>query len=128
MLDVVVSIEGGEPHDAAEAALHAPHPVNCIWIYSANRRIKDDSAEHLESGNVLSRKPSPVRSRHDVIFENERLKPAIFIERRDFLIVQRPPKDVGSCVNMRIHQTGNRAHRRWWGREDSNLRKCLSGA
>jgi hypothetical protein len=33
MLDVIVGIEGGEPYDAAVAALHAPHPV-CTenWI------------------------------------------------------------------------------------------------
>jgi hypothetical protein len=37
MLDMVVGIEGGEPHDAAEATLHAPHPVNRIRIYSADR-------------------------------------------------------------------------------------------
>ena len=37
MLDMVVGIEGGEPHDAAEATLHAPHPVNGVRIYSADR-------------------------------------------------------------------------------------------
>ena len=37
MFDMVVGIEGGEPHDPAEATLHAPHPVNGIRIYSADR-------------------------------------------------------------------------------------------
>ena len=54
--------------------------------------------------------------------------PAILIEGRDLLIVQRPPEDVGRRVNMRIHETGDRAYRRWWGWEDSNLREYLAGA
>jgi hypothetical protein len=61
-----------------------------------------------------------------MILENERIQPAFFIQNRDLLIVQRPPEGVGRRVNMRIHETGNRAHRRWW--EDSNLRECLAGA
>src|ERR1700739_542627 len=93
MLDVVVGIEGGEPHHAAEPTLHTPHPVNRIRIYSACRRIKDDSAEYFEASNVLAREPSPVSGWQDVIFENERLQPAILIERRDLLIVRRPPEN-----------------------------------
>src|SRR6266849_3124249 len=29
---------------------------------------------------------------------------------------------------MRIHETGDRAHRPWWGWEDPNLREYLAGA
>ena len=45
----------------------------------------------------------------------------------DLLIVQRPPEDVGRRVNMRIHETGDRAHRRrrWW--KDADLREYLAG-
>src|SRR6516164_5992309 len=77
---------------------------------------------------MLAREPSPVGSRHDVIFENKRLEPAIFIEGRDLLIVQRPAEDVGRRVNMRIHETRDRADRRRWRWEDSNLREYLAGA
>ena len=52
--------------------------------------------------------------------------PAILIEGRDLLIVQRPPEDVGRRVNMRIHETGDRANRRRWWWEDSNLREYLA--
>ena len=54
--------------------------------------------------------------------------PAILIEGRDLLIVQRPPEDVGRRVNMRIHETGDRAHRRRRGWKDANLREYLAGA
>src|SRR6516225_2141028 len=126
MLDMIVCIEGWEPHDAAVAALHAPHPVDGIGIDSAGRRIEDDSAEDLQAGDVLAREPGPVRRRQDVILENERLKPAILIEDRNLLIVQRPPENVGRCVDMRIHEAGDRAHRRWRRRKDSNLRKYFA--
>src|SRR5215475_9147391 len=126
MLDVIVGIEGGEPHDAAVAALHAPHPVDGIGIDSAGWRIEDDPAEHLQASDVLAREPGAVGCGQDVILEDEGLEPAIFIEDRDLLIVERPPENVGRGVDMGIHEAGNRAHR--WGRrrKDANLRKYLA--
>src|SRR5262249_11243820 len=63
MLDVIVGIEGGEPHDAAVAALHTPHPVDGIGIDSAGRRINNDPAEHLQASDVLAREPGAVGRR-----------------------------------------------------------------
>src|SRR5262249_42895947 len=53
-------------------------------------------------------------------------EPAIFIEDRDLLIVERSPENVGRGVDMGIHEARNRAHR--WGRrwKDANLRKYLA--
>jgi hypothetical protein len=67
MLDVVIGVEGGEPHDAAKAALHPPHPVDSIGVDAANRGIEDNPAKHLEALDVLSREPGAIGSRHDVV-------------------------------------------------------------
>src|SRR5215471_7053664 len=61
MLDMIVGIEGREPHDAAVAALHAPHPVDGIGIDSAGRRIEDDPAKHLQASDVLASEPGERR-------------------------------------------------------------------
>src|SRR5215467_3447564 len=104
MLDVIVGIEGGEPHDAAVTALHAPHPVDGIGIDSTGRRIEDDPAEHLQASDVLAREPGAVGRGQDVVLKDEGLEPAIFIEDRDLLIVERPPENVGRGVDMGIHE------------------------
>ena len=44
------------------------------------------------------------------------------------VLAARLSEDVGRRVNMRIHETGDRAYRRWWGWEESNLREYLTGA
>jgi hypothetical protein len=61
-----------------------------------------------------------------VILEDEGLEPAIFIEDRDLLIVERPPENVRRGVDMGIHEAGNRAHRRGRRRKDANLCKYLA--
>src|SRR5215472_15798804 len=85
MLDVIVGIEAGEPHDAAVAALHAPHPVDGIGIDPAGRRIEDDPAEHLQASDVLAREPGAVGRGQDVILEDEGLESTILVEDRDLL-------------------------------------------
>src|SRR5262249_55493811 len=125
MLDVIVGIEGGEPHDAAVAALHAPHPVDGIGIDSAGRRIEDDPAEHLQASDVLAREPGAVGRGQDVILEDEGLESTILVEDRDLLIVERPSENVGRGVDMGIHEAGNRAHDRGRRRKDANLPKYL---
>jgi hypothetical protein len=95
--------------DAAEAALHPPHPVDGIGVYSADRGVEDDPAEYLQAGYVLSCKPRPIRSRHHMILENERFKSTILVEDSYLFIVQRPPEDVRRRVDVRIHKPSDRA-------------------
>src|SRR5262249_24957719 len=64
-------------------------------------------------------------ARH-VVLEDEGFRPAIFIEDRDLLIVERPPENIRRSVDMGIHEAGNRAHRRGRRRKDANLRKYLA--
>src|SRR5262245_5032134 len=82
--------------------------------------------EHLQASDVLAREPGAVSRGQDVILEDEGLEPAIFIEDRDLLIVERSPENVGRGVDMGIHEARNRAHR--WGRrwKHANLRKYIA--
>src|SRR5262249_25629323 len=49
-----------------------------------------------------------------------------FVEDSDFLIVQGPPEDVWCRVDVRVHEPGNWAYRRWRGWKHSNLRQHLA--
>ena len=126
VLDVVVGIEGGEPHDAAKAALHPPHPVNGIGVDAAHRGVENDAAEHLEAGDVLAREPGAVRGGHHMVLEDERLEPALLVEDRHLLVVHGPAEDVGRGVDVRVHEAGDRADFRRRRREDAHLREHLA--
>ena len=71
MLDVVVGVERGEPHDTAVAALHSPHPVDGIGVDAAHRGIQHDAAEHFETLDVFAGEPGPVRRRCDMVLEHQ---------------------------------------------------------
>ena len=123
MLDMIVGIEGGEPDDAAVAALHARHPIDRIGIDSAGRGIQRNPTEYFEAGDVLAREPSAVRGCRDVIFQNQRLQSAISVDDRDLLIVQSAAENVGRRVDVRIHEAGDRAYGRWRWRKHTDLRE-----
>src|SRR5262249_28960734 len=126
MLDVVVSIEGGDPPAPAKAPLHPPHPVHCIGIDTAHRGVEDDASEHFEPSDVLAREPSSVRSAHHMVFEHERLEPTLLVKDRYLFVVDGPTKDVGRGVDVRVHEASDRAHRRRWWRENTHLREYLA--
>jgi hypothetical protein len=94
----------------AVAARHARHPVDRIGIDPAGRRIQRNPTEYLQAGNVLAREPGAVRGGRHVIFQNQRLQSAISIEDRDLFIVQGSAENVGRRMDMRVHETGDRAH------------------
>src|SRR5262245_65554495 len=114
MLDVIVGIEGGEPHDAAVAALHAPHPVDGIGIDPAGRRIEDDPAEYLQASDVLAREPGAVSRGQDVFLEDEGFEPALCIEDCDLRIVERSSESVGRAWHLGTDDARNQARGRGW--------------
>src|SRR5881628_3655531 len=61
VLDVVVGVEGRQPHHAAVAALHPPHPLHGLGVDPARGTVERDTAERLDPGIVLAGEPRPVR-------------------------------------------------------------------
>src|SRR5215469_3101643 len=72
---------------------------------------------------MLAQQPGAVRRAQHVVLEDERLQPALLVEDRRLLVVNRPAEDVGSGVDVRVHETEDRADRRRWRREHPHLGK-----
>jgi 2OG-Fe(II) oxygenase superfamily len=123
VFDVIVGVEGWEPHHTAKTALHPPHPIDRIGVDAADRGVQDYSAEYLEPLNMLPGKPSAIGGCRDVILEDQCVKSAFLIKTSQLDVIQGTAKDVGRGVDVRIHQPGNRANSRRWRRKDAALRK-----
>ena len=128
MFDVMVSVDGREPHATPVAALHSPHPLHRVRIDSADRGIQDDSAEHLDACQVLAHEPGAIRRGNNVILEDHRLHALVTVKLRTLLVVERPPKNVGAAVEMGVDQSFDGADRRRWRREVANLSRGRSSS
>jgi hypothetical protein len=91
------------------------------------RRIQRNPTEYFQAGDVLAREPSAIRRCRDVIFQNQRLQSAISVDDRDLFIVESAAENVGRCVDVRVHEAGDRAYGRWRWRKHPDLREQLAG-
>jgi hypothetical protein len=106
---VVVGVEGRKPHDAAEAALHAPHPFHRLRVESADGAVERDAAEDLDARDVLARKPRAIGGQRDVALEDDRLHLARGGQGGQLVIVHRTAEDVWRGMRVKVDEAANGA-------------------
>jgi len=124
VLDVVVGVEGRQPYDAPEAALHAPHPLHGLGVDAARRPVEGDPAERLDARDVLAHEPGAVGRERDVVLEDDGFRLAGHVRLRGLVVVHGTAERVRRAVSVEVDQAFDRAHRgrRW--REDASLGRC----
>src|SRR6266446_958068 len=124
VLDVVVGVEGRQPYDAPEAALHAPHPLHGLGVDPSRRPVEGDPAERLDARDVLAHEPGAVGRERDVVLEDDGFRLAGHVRLRGLVVVHGTAERVRRAVRVEVDQAFDRAHRgrRW--REDASLGRC----
>ena len=104
MAHVIVRVEGREPHHAAVATLHPPHPLHSLRIEPAHGAVEGDTAEDLHLRYVRAREPRAVGGDGDVALEHHRFHLARGGERGELVVVHGAAEDIGRGVGVEVDE------------------------